>query len=69
MRNNETTTNLLGGLLLVVLFGCAFLALSALASFGCSVRWGEKSEYRLLGGCFVKTSQGFVPEDRFRVVE
>ena len=60
-----------------LLVGVVFVAvLAVLTGIGrgidavsCHARWGDRADYNFIGGCFVDTSQGFVPEDRVRITE
>lgn len=51
---------------------CLVVVIGIISGFGavaCHARWGDRADYNIIGGCFVSTSQGLVPEDRVRITE
>lgn len=58
-------------LLLVIVFIAAILAAGLVfQSFSCGQRWPDmESRWGLFSGCQVLSVEGWVPEDRYRVIE
>lgn len=63
------------GIIMAVIVGmviaiAAWLYFYQVPSMFCSARWPDhENQFDIMAGCQVMTSEGWVPEDRYRIIE